>query len=80
MRRIVIRAPTCGADLITFLKRVLTLHAQELQRGERIELAFDIDRFPFATSIFESLLAGADLRAVAYRREDAGHVFEAEKT
>jgi len=79
MQRIVIRAPTCSADSITYLKRVFRLHAEELKQGERVEFAFDAERFPFAEAIFESLLAGAGFRGVAAREENGTRVFEAEK-
>ncbi len=79
MQRIVVRAPACGADIITYLKRVLRIHAEELQAGERVEFAFDAERFPFATAIFESVMTGAGLRLIAAREEDGSRVFEVEK-
>ena len=78
MRRIVVRTPACG-DSIALLRRVFRIHAEELQTGDRVEFAFDAERFPFAPAIFESLLAGAGFRAVAAREEDGTRVFEAEK-
>jgi len=79
MRRIAIRAPACGADIITYLKRVFRIHAEELQPGEQVEFAFDAERFPFADPIFESLMAAAGLRMIAARAEDGTRVFAAEK-
>ncbi len=79
MQRIVVRAPACGADIITYLKRVLRIHAEELQAGERVEFTFDAERFPFAAAIFESLMAGAGLRLITAREEDGSRVFEVEK-
>lgn len=79
MRRIVVRALTCSADIITYLKGALRIHAEELQPGERVEFAFDADRFPFATAIFESLLAGVDLQLLSAREEDGIRVLEVEK-
>lgn len=79
MQRIVIRAPACGADIITYLKRVFRIHAEELQPGERAEFVFDAERFPFAEAIFESLLAGVGLRMIGVRPEDGTRVFAAEK-
>jgi hypothetical protein len=79
MQRIVVRAPACGADIITYLKRVLRIHAEELRAGERVEFVFDPERFSFATAIFESLMAGAGLKVVAAREADGARIFEAEK-
>jgi hypothetical protein len=79
MQRIVVRAPACGADIITYLKRVLRIHAEELQAGERVEFAFDAERFPFAAAIFESVMTGAGLRLIVAREEDGSRVFEVEK-
>lgn len=79
MRRIVVRAPACSADIITYLKGVFRVHAGELQPAERVEFAFDADRFPFATAIFESLLAGVGLKVLSIREEDNIRVLEAEK-
>ncbi len=79
MQRIVVRAPACGADIITYLKRVLRIHAEELQAGERVEFTFDAERFPFAAAIFESVMAGAGLRLITAREEDGSRVFEVEK-
>jgi len=79
MQRIVVRAPACGADIITYLKRVFRIHAEELQSGERVEFVFDAERFSFAAAIFESLTAGAGLRLIASREEDGSRVFEVEK-
>jgi len=64
MRRIVVRAPACGADIITYLKRVFGIHAEELQPGEHVEFAFDAERFPFAEAIFKSLMAAAAIVAI----------------
>ena len=79
MRRIVVRAPACGADIITYLKRVFGIHADELQPGEHVEFAFDAERFPFAEAIFESLMAAAGLRMIAARAEDGTRIVAAEK-
>jgi hypothetical protein len=79
MRRIAIRPPACGADIITFLKRVFQTHAEEFQAGERVQFTFQAERFPFAAAIFESLMAGAGLKSVAARDEDGTRVFEVEK-
>ncbi len=79
MRRIVVRAPACSADSITYLRRVFGIHAEELQAGERIEFAFDAERFPFAPAIFESLMVGAGLKLVGTREDDGTRVFEVEK-
>lgn len=79
MRRIVVRAPACGADIITYLKRVFGIHAEELQPGEQVEFAFDAERFPFAEAIFKSLMAAAGLRMITARAEDGTRVFAAEK-
>ncbi len=79
MRRIVVRAPACSADIITYLKRVFQIHAEELQPGERVEFAFDADPFPFATAIFESLLAGVGLKLLSTREDDSIRVIEVEK-
>ncbi len=78
MRRIVVRAPACG-DSIAFLRRVFRIHAEELQAGDRVEFAFDAERFPFAAAIFESLMASAGLKVVGVREEDGARVFEVEK-
>ncbi len=79
MRRIVVKAPACGADIITYLKRVFRIHAEELQAGERVALSFDAERFPFALAIFESLMTTAGMRVVGTREEDGDRVFEIEK-
>jgi hypothetical protein len=79
MRRIVVRALTCSADIISYLKGVLRIHAEELQPAERVEFAFDAGRFPFAISIFESLLAGVGLKLLSTREEDGIRVLEVEK-
>ena len=79
MRRIVVRAPACGADIITYLKRVFGIHAEELQPGEHVEFAFDAERFPFADAIFESLMKAAGLRVIAARAEDGIRVFAVQK-
>ncbi|MEK6660995.1 MAG: hypothetical protein AABY63_03845 [candidate division NC10 bacterium] len=79
MRRIVVRAPACGADIITYLKRVCRIHAEELQPGERAEFVFDAERFPFADPIFESLMAAAGLRMIAARAEGGTRIVAAEK-
>lgn len=79
MQRIVIRAPACGADIITYLKRVFRLHAEELQPGEQAEFVFDAERFPFADAIFESLMAAAGLRMFAARVVEGTRIFAAEK-
>ncbi|MGH7411894.1 MAG: hypothetical protein ACREJ6_12660 [Candidatus Methylomirabilis sp.] len=79
MQRIVVRAPACSADTITYLKRVFRIHAEELRPGERVEFVFDGERFPFAVAIFESLLAGAGFKVVAARGEDGTRIFEVEK-
>ncbi|MBI2883314.1 MAG: hypothetical protein HYY11_05350 [Candidatus Methylomirabilis oxyfera] len=79
MQRIVVRAPTCSADIITYLKGIFRFHAEELQPAERVEFAFDADRFPFAIAIFESLLAGAGLKLLSTREEDGMRLFEVEK-
>ncbi len=79
MQRIVVRAPACGADIVTYLKRVFRIHAEELQAGERVEFVFDAERFSFAAAIFESLMAGAGLRLIAAREGEGARVFEAEK-
>ena len=79
MQRIIVRAPACGADIVTYLKRVFRIHAEELQAGERVEFVFDAERFPFAAAIFESLMAGAGLRLIASQEEDGSRVFEVEK-
>ena len=79
MRRIVVRAPPCGADIITYLKRVLRIHAEELRAGERAEFVFDPERFSFAAAVFESLMTGAGLKVVGAREEDRARIFEAEK-
>jgi hypothetical protein len=79
MRRIVIGAPGCGADTITYLRRIFQLHAEELKPGEQVAFVFDAERFPFAAAIFESLLAGACFTVVAMREEDGIRVFEARK-
>jgi hypothetical protein len=79
MRRIVVRAPACGADIITYLKRVLRIHAEELRAGERVEFVFDPERFSFAAAVFESLMTGAGLKVVGAREGDGARIFEAEK-
>ena len=79
MRRIVVRAPACSADTITYLKRVFRIHAEELKQGERVEFVFDAERFPFAAAIFESLMAGAGFKVIGAREEGEARVFEAEK-
>lgn len=79
MRRIVVRAPACSADVITYLKRVFGIHAEELQTGERVEFVFDAERFPFAEAIFESLMRAAGLRMIGVRVEGATRIFAAEK-
>jgi len=79
MRRIVVRAPTCSADIVTFLKRILRIHAEELQPGERVEFVFDAERFQFPAAIFESLLAGVGLKPLSTREEDSIRVLEVEK-
>jgi hypothetical protein len=79
MRRIVVRAPGCSADIITFLKGALRMHAEELQLAERVEFVFDAERFSFATAIFESLLTGAGLKLLSTREEDGMRLFEVEK-
>ena len=79
MRRIVVRALTCSADIITYLKGALRIHAEELQPGEHVEFAFDTERFPFATAIFDSLLAGVGLKLLSTREEDSIRVIEVEK-
>ena len=79
MQRIVVRAPACSADSITYLRRVFRLQAEELRTGERVALIFDAERFPFATAVFESLMAGAGLRVVGAGDEDGARVFEVEK-
>lgn len=79
MRRIVVRALTCSADIITYLKGTLRIHAEELQPGEQVEFAFDAERFQFAPAIFESLLAGVGLQLLSTREEDGIRVLEVEK-
>jgi hypothetical protein len=79
MRRIAIRAPACGADIITYLKRVFRIHAEELQPGEQAEFVFDAERFPFADAIFESLMAAAGLRMFGARVVEGTRIFAAEK-
>ena len=79
MRRIVVRAPSCGADIITYLRGLFRFHAGELQPGEHVEFACDADRFPFAPAIFESLLTGVGLKVLSTREEDNIRVFEVEK-
>ncbi len=79
MQRIVVRAPACSADIITYLKRVFQIHAEELQPGERVELAFDAERFPFALAIFESLLAGVGLTLLSTREEENTRLLVVEK-
>jgi hypothetical protein len=79
MRRIVVRAPTCSADIITYLRGLFRFHAEELQPAERAEFACDADRFPFAPVIFESLLTGAGLKLLSMREEGTIRVFEVEK-
>lgn len=79
MRRIIVEAPACSADIITYLKRVFRIHAEELQPGERVEFAFDAERFPFAAAIFESLLAGVGLKVLSTREEVSVRLLEVEK-
>ena len=79
MQRIVVRALTCSADIVTYLKRTLRIHAEELQPGERVEFAFDAERFQFPAAIFESLLAGVGLKLLSTREEDSIQVLEVEK-
>ena len=79
MRRIVVKAPACSADIVTFLKRILRIHAEELQPGERVEFVFDAERFQFPAAIFESLLAGVGLKILSTREEDTLRVLEVEK-
>ncbi len=79
MRRIIVRAPACGADIIIYLKGVFRFHAGELQPAEQAEFAFDADRFPFAAAIFESLLTDVGLKILSTREEDNIRVFEVEK-
>ena len=79
MRRIVVRAPACSADIITYLKRVFQIHTEELQPGERVEFAFDAGPFPFAAAIFVSLLTDVGLKILSTREEDNNRVFEVEK-
>jgi len=79
MRRIVIRAPACGADIITYLNRVFRIHAEELQPGERAEFVFDAERFPFTDAIFESLMAAAGLRMFGACVVEGTRIFAAEK-
>jgi len=79
MQRIIIRAPACSADSITHLKGVFRMHAEELPPGERAELLFDAERFPFATAIFESLLASAGFRVLRASEENGARIFEVER-
>lgn len=79
MRRIIVRAPTCSADIITYLKGIFRFHAEELQPAEQVEFAFDADRFSFASAIFESLLTGVGLKVLSTREENNMRVFEVEK-
>lgn len=79
MRRIVVRAPACGADIVTFLKHALRTHAEELQPGERAAFVFDAERFSFPIEIFKALLAGVGLQLCLTREEDGTHVLEVEK-
>lgn len=79
MRRIVVRALTCSADIITYLRRTLHMYAEELQPGEHVEFAFDASRFPFAIAIFESLLTGVGLKLLSTREEDGMRLLEVEK-
>jgi ubiquinone/menaquinone biosynthesis C-methylase UbiE len=79
MRRIAIRAPACGADIITYLKRVFRIHAEELQPGDQVEFVFDAERFPFADAIFKSLMAAAGLRMITARAEDGTRIVAAER-
>jgi hypothetical protein len=79
MRRIIVRAPACSADSITYLTRVFRIHAEELKPGEQVEFVFDAERFPFADAIFESLMKSAGLRAIAARTDGGIRVFAAEK-
>ena len=79
MRRIVIRAPGCGADTITYLRRIFRMHAEELKPGERVVFVLDAERFPFAVAIVASLLAGAGFTVLAMRDEDGTRVFQARR-
>ncbi len=79
MRRIVICAPGCGADTITYLRRIFRMHAEELKPSERVAFVLDAERFPFAAAIVESLLAGAGFTVLAMREEHGTRVFEARK-
>jgi ubiquinone/menaquinone biosynthesis C-methylase UbiE len=79
MRRIVVRALACGADIITYLKRVFRLHAEELKPGAKVEFVCNAERFPFADAIFESLMAAAGLRVIASRTDGGTRVFAVEK-
>ncbi|GEM_PF-1812935 len=79
MQRIVVRAPACSADIVTYLKRTLRIHVEELQPGERVEFAFDAERFQFPAAIFESLLAGVGMKVLSTREEDSIRVLEVEK-
>ncbi|MGH7369981.1 MAG: hypothetical protein ACREIN_03755 [Candidatus Methylomirabilaceae bacterium] len=79
MRRIVVRAPGCGADTITYLRRIFRMHAGELQPDERVVFVLDAERFPFAAAIVESLLAGAGFTVLSVREEDGTRAFEARK-
>lgn len=79
MRRILVRAPACSADIVTFLKHTLQIHAEELQPSERVEFVFDAERFSFPAAIFESLLGNVGLKVCSTREEASNRVFEAEK-
>jgi hypothetical protein len=79
MRRIVIPAPGCGADAITYLRRIFRLHADGLTSGEQVAFVFDLERFPFAAAIFQSLLAETSFTVIAMREENGARVFEARK-
>jgi hypothetical protein len=79
MRRIFIRAPGCGADTITYLRRIFRLHAEELKPGEEVAFVFDAERFPFAAAIFASLMGSAGLTMIAVREEDGTRVVEARR-
>ncbi|PWB80901.1 MAG: hypothetical protein C3F08_03260 [Candidatus Methylomirabilota bacterium] len=79
MRRIVVRAPTCSADIVIFLKHALRTHTEELQPGEQAAFVFDAERFSFSVAIFESLLAGVGLQLLSSRDEDGIRVFEVQK-
>lgn len=76
MQRIVVRAPGCGADTITYLRRIFRMHAEELKPGECVVFVLDAERFPFAAAIVESLLAEAGFTVLSIREEDGTRVFE----